>query len=284
MKNGNERMNNNHPYRYVFRSHIDSISILTVKAVLELRQFDHLDTLESQLVVEAIKRSTNELSTDASLEEVSEYVQTIPEEGIDGFVNNIQGIYHELYAADIENNDGDEWVIEVHEDTNAVGSDAILRNLSTGEEIEIQYKATDNPALVSTHYDKNPDIQVYGPDELAATDERVIGDGTSYPQLREDTIETIDTIRKSDQTFDGMGPLTVVLTLLEAKPVIQQYIKKEITFQEAVKKLTLITGLKAAKIGAILLLLSNPITGVPTSGILLGKLAIELHKVNKSIS
>jgi hypothetical protein len=263
----------------ILRSNIDSLTVLTVKALLELREYESLDSLEASLVVESIKRSTNALDENASLEEVSDYVESIPDSGLDGFINNIQGIYHELLAMEIENTDGDEWKIELFEDTNHPGSDAILRNTETGEVIEIQYKATTSPSIVSDHYDKNEDIPVYGPGELAAKDTRVIDDGTLYEDIRSDTIDAVDSLQNMPGDFQGLGPLTIGLTLIQIKPIIQQYMKKEITKEVAIKQITLLTGLKAAKVGAILLLLSNPVTSIPTSGFILGKLAVELHSL-----
>jgi len=81
-----------------------------------------------ELVLEALRRSKNSLS-EASDMELSNYVQSLSVEQIAGLKNNVKGIYHELAFQSRENLDGDEYIVELFENTNHLGADVRIINI-----------------------------------------------------------------------------------------------------------------------------------------------------------
>lgn len=157
-----------------------TIAIASVCASLVNRQFE-FNSVEEQLVIEAIRRSNNKLA-DASLEELGEHINGMNEKALMGFGNNVKGIYHELLYVHAENNNGDDITAELYEATNHPGVDVkILRN---GEVIdEIQLKATERTEMVDRHFDRYPDIQVVATEEAASKMSNVDSSGFTDAEL-----------------------------------------------------------------------------------------------------
>lgn len=145
------------------------IYIGVVPAVL-LKLLDtkaHALSGDELLVLEAIRRSDKDLTT-ATVEEVSKYVSAFTPTQLQGFTNNVKGIYHEIKFADLENTDGDLIEAELYELTNHPGSDVRLINTETGAVTDIQLKATDSDSSIAQHFERYPDIELRATEEVAA--------------------------------------------------------------------------------------------------------------------
>ena len=53
-----------------------------------------------------------------------------------------------------ENTDGNEWFVELSENTNTRGVDAFLVNHGSGERQPIQFKSSDDRYAAQAHYEK----------------------------------------------------------------------------------------------------------------------------------
>ena len=163
-----------------------------VGAVIIRLLADDLDSFNEneQLVLEALRRSKSALS-EASNEELAQYVKSLDPSQFQGLQNNIKGIYHELRFADHENTDGNEYIAELFAATNHPGADIRLTNLETGEIREVQLKATDYLSLIRKHNEKYASTEVFATSEVAAMDPNVESTGLSNEELTEDTENVI---------------------------------------------------------------------------------------------
>ena len=131
-----------------------------------LSEGDHVFSDAEQDVMEAIRRSSRELSN-ANNEEIAAHVQGMTPEQLLGFKNNIKGIAHELRFARAENSNGDEYAVELFDATNHPGADIHLTNVLTGDVREFQLKATTYGAYVENHIERYSDIPVMTTTEVA---------------------------------------------------------------------------------------------------------------------
>src|SRR5690606_8495365 len=67
---------------------------------------------DEQIVLDAIRRLNSRL-TEASVEELATYVQSLDGAQLRGFRNNVLGIAHELRFMERMNNNGDHYVVEL---------------------------------------------------------------------------------------------------------------------------------------------------------------------------
>lgn len=250
----------------------NSADLLTAFYALEHNMFDAFDTPESQNILEAIRRSTIDLDNDASIDEIADYIQKFDDNQIDGLVNNIKGIYHEIQFVYDENNDDNSINAELFEETNHQGSDVILINTETGEREYVQLKATDDMNYVYEALEKNPDIRVISTEEMAEKLE-IESSGMSNEELANKVEETIENLDSRDDLLDHIPAATIWSTTFSILPLVNKYIKKEITKRECIQRIAKITGFKAVRVIALLLLLSIPLTAVPTSTYLIAKYA-----------
>ena len=115
-------------------------------------------SFDQQLVLEAIRRSRNDL-TQATDAEIGDYLRGFDEAGLQGVTSNVKGIYHELLVAHLENTDGDGAVARLFEETNHPGAD--IEFFVDGTVVrEAQLKAVQDPASIIEHFSKYPDIDV----------------------------------------------------------------------------------------------------------------------------
>lgn len=168
-----------------------TIGIVSV-VVLQLLADDTLNFSEQeQFVLDALRRSNNKL-TNASVEELANYIQGMEPAQLPGLTNNIKGIYHELVFQDKENNDGDEYIVEIFDTTNHAGSDVRIIDTLTGEVKEVQLKATKYISYIRKHNEKYEDVSVFSTEEVANTDNAISSTGFSNVELGEDVAASFD--------------------------------------------------------------------------------------------
>lgn len=172
-----------------------------VSAVVIRLLADDLDSFNEneQLVLDALRRSKAALS-EASNEELAEYVQSLEPSQLKGLQNNVKGIYHELRFVDRENTDEDEYIAELFAETNHPGADVRITNIETGEIREVQLKATDYLSLIRKHNEKYASTEVFATSEVAAMDPKVESTGQSNAEI---TAETEDVISDLDDYSEG---------------------------------------------------------------------------------
>ena len=124
-------------------------------------------SVEQELVLEALRRSKNDLRH-ATEAESSEYLDELSPEQLQGVGNNVKGIYHELIWVEEYNATHTDTYAELHGSTNHAGSDVVIKSSDTDEILhEYQLKATNNKAYVAEHQEKYEDIDVLPTNEVA---------------------------------------------------------------------------------------------------------------------
>jgi hypothetical protein len=160
-------------FRSVFRSkrrvgsttHLASVALAVTFQRLLSDKITSL-SLEQNLVLDALRRSTNDLE-DASVQELADYVQGLSSEALRGVMSNTKGIYHEMLFVQAFNAEHSEVTARLMEATNYPGAD--VQFIMDGDVIsEVQLKAVSSPALVHEHLRRYPDIDILATEETAA--------------------------------------------------------------------------------------------------------------------
>lgn len=177
---------------------------------------------DEYLVIEALKRSNKSLES-ATDEEISSYVSGLDEEQLDGLLNNVKGIYHEMLFVSRENNDGDNVRAELFKATNHSGADIILEDLETGEIEEIQLKATDYINYVKSHQKKHPEIPVVATEEVSESIDGVGSSGFSNQEITEDVQEVLSSLNVLDNKIfeNSEGVAVLIYAVLHAKTIFK---------------------------------------------------------------
>lgn len=189
-----------------------SMSIGVISAVfLKLMAVSSLTFSENEeLVLEALRRSNNALS-DASVDDLKAYMQDMRPEQLQGLQNNIKGIYHELLYQKNENADGDEYSVELFEDTNHAGADVIITNITTGATEEVQLKATAYSSYIDEHMSKYADIEVLATSEVASENVDVGSTDISNAEIESDVQSSFEELRTEEiDVSDSMAVAAVV--------------------------------------------------------------------------
>ena len=129
----------NHKY---LKKNFDSMAILSVFGKVMVGNMIE-PSIDDQMVISAFRRFKKDFA-DASLEEMGQYLATKDESQIEGVVNNVKGILHEMEFVQLENEDGDSVVAALFHDTNHPGFDVMMIDEKTNETWEIQLKTTEN--------------------------------------------------------------------------------------------------------------------------------------------
>lgn len=141
---------------------------------------------ESQLVLDSLRRSSNDLSG-AREGELGDYLRGLSPESLRGLAANVKGIYHELLYVQNYNATHSDTRAEVFGATNHPGADIQIRNVETGEVLkQIQLKAVMDASTVQAHLEKYPDIPVLATNEIASrlADARVGSSGHDNETLQ----------------------------------------------------------------------------------------------------
>lgn len=194
-----------------------SISTGVVSAVIIQLLADDLPKFsqEEGLVLEALRRSNNSL-TNASNEELATYIQNMEPVQISGLSNNIKGIYHELAYQNIENSDGDNYVVELFETTNHAGADIRIINTDTNEVKEVQLKATKYMQHIREHNEKYENIEIFATSEVATGNAELTSTGFSNEDLTEDVSSVFSDLDDFDDP-NVIDSMTVAAMITLAK-------------------------------------------------------------------
>ncbi|WP_424982067.1 hypothetical protein [Maritalea sp. S77] len=179
-------------------------------------------TEDEELVLQALRRSNNSL-TDASVFELSKYVQSLSVEQIAGLKNNVKGIYHELAFQRQENLDGDEYIVELFGDTNHAGADVRIVNVETDDVSEVQLKATNYASYVREHNEKYENIDVRVTSEVAELSPDWSSSGFSNVVLTSNTSSTLQKLGQGEgaDVVDSMGVAAMVTLATNAKSMLK---------------------------------------------------------------
>ena len=257
---------------------IKNIEEKTILAIFAKVKLGEALTLGDKLVIEAFNRYSSSLS---DLDTLKSYLSGLSEEQLMGVTSNVKGILHEIQFAAIENNNFDSVYASLYETTNHPGYDVRMFDESTGEEWDIQLKATDNSAYVEDWIEEHDgDIRVT---EELAEKEGFESSGISNEELTTRVEEFIDASISQGSSFTttifDYFPHVTALTI--SIMIIQLYKRKfkgEINDDQFRSLLIKNTGQKAVKIAGLMALLSIPGVNIATVGYLVYRFVNDLNK------
>lgn len=178
------------------------IGIVPAVLLKLLDQQAHEFTPDEMMVIEAIKRSDNELNN-ADIEEISSYLSQYSHDQLNGISNNVKGIFHEIKYVAAENADGDDIEAELYEITNHPGADVRLVNTITGEVTDIQLKATNSCHYVGEHQEKYPNIEVLATEEVSDRLSGVESSGFSNAELTSGVSGTLNNLTEDSSYIES---------------------------------------------------------------------------------
>ena len=167
-------------------------SVATRLLAGDLSDFDE----NEQIVLDALRRSNLSLAN-ASNEDLADYVQELEPNQLQGLGSNLLGISHELQFFVRENNDGDQYLVELFDETNHPGADVRIINTLTGDVRDVQLKASNYISYIEQHNERYADIPVMATDEVADEIDGVEGTGLSHEELSEDIENVLDELAAS---------------------------------------------------------------------------------------
>lgn len=184
----------------------------------------------------------------ASLDEITEHMSAYDAEQLAGVTNMIKGKLFERLVARHENEDGDVWTADLHEDESFPGSDITLENADTGELIEISLKATGDPGYIEHTLSRYPDIPVLTTEEVGGLFEdnpMVMGDSLSNEDLSRVTQENFDAmLSRLDPAaaLDATAGGVAVGSLASLWPFVAAYLRERISYDQLVEAFQHVLG------------------------------------------
>ena len=167
--------------------------------------------VEEQLLLDALRRSKSDLS-DATEDQLAEYLIALDDDQMRGVVSNVKGIYHEMLIAKAENTDGDGVMAELPEATNQPGYD--IEFIVDEEVVElVQVKAVASAEYVLEHLERYPEIGVMATSEVAEMLPDVRNSGHSNTELEEfvgETLRISDTESLSQEMLEAASSSLLV--------------------------------------------------------------------------
>jgi hypothetical protein len=247
---------------------------LTITAALAKVAFSDLDNLnhEDQVILEAFRRSSP-VFAQADLADLGKYLSDLDDDQIDGVVNNIKGIAHEIIYVEFENEDGDTITADLFPETNHPGTDVILHNEDTGETWDVQLKATDSEGYVQDWIDAHPDGQILVTEEIAKK-MGLESTGVSNEELTTDVEDFIDQALDDDTLWDYVPMLAVASLSIVIYSLYRRYQSGSISKDQFYSMVARATGWKVAKIVLLCTLLSIPVVNVAVGAGLVAKMII----------
>ena len=120
------------------------------------------------IFLQSIRDRWKDIGPEASAGQIAEFMKAknYTDEQLEGVISVIKGKMFEHLMAKHENADGDQWIAYLHKDESFPGSDIILTNTETGQEIELSLKATDNPDLIDNALLRYPEFPILTTSDL----------------------------------------------------------------------------------------------------------------------
>jgi hypothetical protein len=178
---------------------------------------------EEELVLDALRRSTGALKQ-ASGPKIAAYLSGLEPQQLQGVVNNVKGIYHELLFVHLENTDGDEIMARIFGATNHPGAD--VEFLVDGGVIRhVQLKAVASHAAIIKHLGRYPDIDVVATEEVASRVSDVESSGLSNADLTEDVRDRLEDLSGDtilEEVLDGAVPSVLVAAAFAAGRAVRE--------------------------------------------------------------
>ena len=257
---------------------IKNIEEKTILAIFAKVKIGEALTLGDKLVLEAFNRYSSSLS---DLDTLKSYLSGLSEEQLIGVTSNVKGILHEIQFVAIENNNFDSVYASLYETTNHPGYDVRMFDESTGEEWDVQLKATDNSAYVEDWIEEHDgDIRVT---EELAEKEGFESSGISNEELTTRVEEFIDVAISQGSSFtttifDYFPHVTALTMSIMIIQLYKRKLKGEIDEDQFKSLLIKNTGQKAVKIAGLMALLSIPGVNIATVGYLVYRFVNDLNK------
>ena len=256
------------------RKNADEAAIIAAMAAVAQRGMTDLSDQEL-MVLSALKRANPSLA-DFSITDIQAYLSNLEENQISGLVSSTKGVLHEMEFVRMENEDGDSIYAAMHGDPNHHDTDVVVVDKSTGKTTEVQLKATDDASYVDEWIAAHPNGEIMVTSELA--DETGLpSSGISNEWATASVSDFVDKMLSFDAgsgLWDYFPALSIASVSVVVFELWERYKRGEIdkqTFQETV---ALTTGLKVAKIAAIVFLLTVPIVGQITGAVLIAKILL----------
>lgn len=267
--------NSFHRVGKVVRKNWDEIGIAV--ALGRMATLEHIDIKEYGYVVEAIRRSRTDLR-EADIETIQDYIQSLDDSQIPGFVSNIKGIAHEVYFVEAENDDGDEIYAYMYEDTNHATYDVVLYDKSGQELDELQLKATNSEDYI------NETVKEVGEENILVTSELaekmgLQSSGISNQQLEADVHHIVDQLVENHSLWEYVPALSGWSISMIIATLTKRYLKGEIDRKSFFQMVGIFAGAKAVKIGVIILALSIPGVNVVAGAALVMKTIFSIRNV-----
>lgn len=194
-------------------------------------------TSDQELVLEALRRSRNDLEN-ASDDGLVEYAKSLSDVQLDGAVNNVKGIYHELLFVAAENSDGDIYSAALFEATNHPGADVLITNELTGETQAIQLKATQYRSYIREHQERYAEFEVFATEEVAGNG--VPSTGVTNEKVTGDTEDTLGILQESGDSVvdDAMATSAMIALAYQLGRVIKSRDISEAAARKATVEVT----------------------------------------------
>ena len=201
----------------------------------------HYEKLEGPLgdsFLQAIRlRWSAQFSPDSTVEDIAARFREYDTDQLEGVINTIKGKMFEIMATKQENLDGDQWKAKMHTDESFPGSDIILTNQETNQQIEISLKAVsqDNTEIIERALAKYPDLPIMTTDEAAELYQdhnMVFGSGIQNEELHDITEKNIDTLLtkiKPVNEYQVVIGGVVVGTVVALWPFVIAYLRGRIS-------------------------------------------------------
>lgn len=205
------------------------------------------DDLESQLVLEALRRSNVALAN-ASENELGDYLRDMSPESLKGLGSNVKGIYHELLYVHNYNATHDDTQAAVFAATNHPGADIQITDIESGEVIEqFQLKAVMDAAKIDVHLERYPDISVLATNEVAEhfTDARVGSSGHDNEALQAQVDEDLSAVA-GNAIGDRAGDAALLAAGIASTRELLEMLRGERDFPDAAANVLKGAGTAAA--------------------------------------